>query len=73
MILELFYWERLTSAEIARVLDVPHGTARTRLRRAKQLLHEQMRGSQGGAALVESTIADLDECAASLRELLDRR
>lgn len=73
IILELYYWERLTSAEIARVLDVPHGTARTRIRRAKQLLEEQLRALPGDRALVETTIAGLDTWAASLRELMARR
>jgi RNA polymerase sigma factor (sigma-70 family) len=38
VLLELHYWEELTTAELAVVLEVPHGTAKTRLRRAKQLL-----------------------------------
>lgn len=41
-VLELYYWEQRTSAEIARVLGVPHGTARTRIRRARVLLREQL-------------------------------
>jgi RNA polymerase sigma-70 factor (ECF subfamily) len=36
--LELHYWEHATVAEIAQVLEVPLGTAKTRLRRAKFLL-----------------------------------
>jgi RNA polymerase sigma factor (sigma-70 family) len=72
IILELYYWEGLTSAEVAQVLDVPHGTARTRIRRAKQLLEEQLRALQGDRALIESTIANLDAWAASLREALDQ-
>ena len=73
IVLELYYWERLTSADLARVLDVPHGTARTRIRRAKQLLEEQLRALHGEPALVERTIADLEAWAASLRELLAAR
>ena len=38
LILELQYWEELSTAELAEVLDAPIGTAKTRLRRAKQLL-----------------------------------
>jgi len=72
IILELYYWERLTSAEIARVLDVPHGTARTRIRRAKQLLLEQVQALQGDRPLVETTVADLDAWAASLHGRVDR-
>lgn len=36
VVLELFYWEGMTSATIAKVLDTPHGTIRTRLRKARQ-------------------------------------
>lgn len=38
IVLELYYWEELTSGELASVLEVPLGTAKSRLRRAKQLL-----------------------------------
>jgi RNA polymerase sigma factor (sigma-70 family) len=41
-VLELYYWERRTSAEIAKELGVPHGTARTRIRRAVGLLREDL-------------------------------
>jgi RNA polymerase sigma factor (sigma-70 family) len=73
IVLELYYWERLTSAEIAGVLDVPHGTVRTRIRRAKQLLEEQLRALDGERAVVESTVANLESWAASLRKLLEGR
>jgi RNA polymerase sigma-70 factor (ECF subfamily) len=48
--LELHYWESMTAAEISEVLDVPLGTAKTRLRRAKQLLEAELRreGPSGG-------------------------
>jgi RNA polymerase sigma factor (sigma-70 family) len=42
--LELHYWEAMTAAEIGEVLGVPLGTAKTRLRRAKQLLESELRG-----------------------------
>ena len=73
IILELYYWERMTSAEIATVLDVPHGTARTRVRRVKQLLEEQMRLLQGDRGLIESTLASLGSWAASLRGAMGRQ
>lgn len=41
IVLELFYWEALTAAEIAVVQDVPEGTVRTRLRRARQLVRRE--------------------------------
>ncbi|MEM9463434.1 MAG: sigma-70 family RNA polymerase sigma factor [Myxococcota bacterium] len=70
IVLELYYWERLTAAEVARVLDVPEGTARTRIRRAKQLLEEQMKRLVEDKNLLESTLINLDSWAASLRDLL---
>lgn len=72
IVLELYYWEKLTAAEVGRVLDVPEGTARTRIRRAKQLLEEQMTKLVEDKALLESTLVNLDAWAASLRDhLLD--
>jgi RNA polymerase sigma factor (sigma-70 family) len=41
--LELHYWEDLTTAEIAVVLDIPQGTVKTRLLRARERLREVMR------------------------------
>ncbi len=49
-VLELFYWEQRTSAEVARELGVPHGTARTRIRRARNLLRELFDRSEGPRA-----------------------
>ncbi|MBK8239403.1 MAG: sigma-70 family RNA polymerase sigma factor [Deltaproteobacteria bacterium] len=49
--LELHYWEDLTAAEIADILEVPLGTAKTRLRRGRELLRER---------LLELTGADLE-------------
>jgi RNA polymerase sigma factor (sigma-70 family) len=70
IVLELYYWERMKAAEVARVLDVPEGTARTRIRRAKQLLEEQMKRLVADKQLLESTLINLDAWAASLRDLL---
>ena len=42
ILLELYYWEELSAADISRVLEIPEGTIRTRLRRAKQLLSEAL-------------------------------
>lgn len=64
--LELHYWEDLTVAEIGEVLEVPLGTAKTRLRRGRELLRER---------LLELTAGDLapprddDELDARVRAL----
>lgn len=46
VVIELYYWEELTMAEIADVLEVPVGTVKSRLSRAKSQLREQL-GTEG--------------------------
>ena len=67
-VLELFYWEGFTAAASAEVLGIPLGTAKSRIRRARQLLHEQLTALAEGPALLESTVMDLDGWARSLRD-----
>ena len=49
IVLELHYWEDLSGSELAAVLELPVGTAKTRLRRAKQLLTEALQGGEQAA------------------------
>ena len=42
VVLELHYWEELTAPEIADATEVPLGTAKTRLRRGRELLLERI-------------------------------
>jgi RNA polymerase sigma factor (sigma-70 family) len=69
--LELHYWEELTGPELATVLGVPEGTARSRLRRGREELAtkvEELRAS--GAAHEEP--ADLEAWLASLKGTMAR-
>lgn len=66
IVLELVYWEDMTAVEIAEALELPLGTAKTRIRRGRQLLEEAL-AEVGGAAL-QSTLSDLDGWARSLRD-----
>ena len=68
--LELYFWERMTAAELAAVVGVPEGTARTRLRRAKQLLARALADLDADPALAQSTISDLERWAAGVRDRL---
>ncbi len=72
LIIELYYWEAMTAKELAAVLDVPEGTARTRLRRAKQLLERQLKKLSRSPQLLQSTVTDLDGWAKQLRESMKR-
>ncbi len=67
VVLELHYWEGMSAAELADVLGLPVGTAKTRLRRGRELLEERLRDLSASAELLQSTLANLDAWAAQLR------
>ena len=67
-VLELYYWEEMTAAELGEMLGIPEGTARGRIRRAKQLLEEQLKVLGESDALIRSTISGLETWAKGLRE-----
>jgi len=68
--LELYYWQEMRGPELATVLDVPEGTVRSRLRRGRELLAEQMQKLASSEAVYEATVGDLDAWAASVRKAL---
>lgn len=67
---ELRYWEQMSEAEIARTLGIPVGTLKSRFRRARQLLAEQLHVVATSTDELESTLGGLDEWAARLRDTL---
>ncbi len=66
--LELYYWESMSGSELAEVLAVPEGTVRGRIRRAKQLLETALSELATSSEHLESTMANLEGWARSLRE-----
>ena len=64
VVLELHYWEDLTTKEIAQILDVPAGTIRSRLQRARDALEAAMTSAARSPALLESTLTRLEDWAA---------
>lgn len=68
VVLELYYWEDMRSREVAAVLELPEGTARSRIRRAKQLLQEQLAALASSPSVLESTTANLEQWATRLKE-----
>ena len=69
--LELHYWETLTTAEMASVLEIPQGTVKWRLTKARTALKEALEGLEADDALREATVTNLDSWAQSLRAMLD--
>jgi RNA polymerase sigma factor (sigma-70 family) len=65
--LELYYFEGLRGPELARVLGVPEGTVRTRLRRARQVIRAELE-----AAGVSADIALEGDARRDLTGALDR-
>ncbi len=65
--LELYYWEGLDGAELAEALDVPEGTARSRLRRGKEVLAARMQALTGVTGDTTVSVAALDAWAAEIR------
>jgi RNA polymerase sigma factor (sigma-70 family) len=72
MVLELHYWEELATDEIAAVLDIPRGTVKSRMGRAREAIREVLPGLSEDRALRDSTIDNLDRWATDLRLVLDR-
>ena len=72
--LELHYWEDATAADLAAAVDIPVGTAKTRLKRGKELLLEalveRLGAGEQGDALTDA--AALDEQVRGLRTLVLR-
>ncbi|MBL4686234.1 MAG: RNA polymerase sigma factor [Nannocystaceae bacterium] len=66
--IELSYWEGLTAKELARVLDVPVGTAKTRLRTARKALEARLAQLAASPEMLESTLGDLQRWSSGLRD-----
>jgi RNA polymerase sigma factor (sigma-70 family) len=67
IVLELHYWEGMTTADLSLVLEIPQGTVKTRLYRARQLLRAHLDTLSKAGQLPESSLHDLDAWAGSLR------
>ncbi|MBK8262445.1 MAG: sigma-70 family RNA polymerase sigma factor [Nannocystis sp.] len=70
VVLELYYWENMAAPELAQVLGIPEGTARSRLRRARELLTHRMKVLARSPTLLKTTLSDLEKWVTSLREQL---
>jgi len=65
--LELHYWEGLTGPQLAEVLEVPEGTVRSRLDRARKQLRKRLGELSDSPGGLPSTVSDLERWVRSLR------
>lgn len=63
---ELCYWEGMLPAEIAVVLEIPPGTVRSRLSRARAMLKQKIEELASSPQLRQQTIGSFDEWTKSL-------
>lgn len=66
--LELYYWEEFKTAQIAAVFDVPAGTIKSRLSRARLRVREEIEKLAATPELARSTVEGLDAWARGLRD-----
>lgn len=72
ILLELYYWEDLRLAELAQMLEVPRGTIKSRLHRARALLREAMDKVAKSPEEMRSASQLLDSWAAGIKEQTPR-
>lgn len=64
---ELYYWEDMSVADLATVLEIPVGTVKSRLSRARRLVQEQLRLLDATGVIAEQSVRDLEAWAAEVR------
>lgn len=70
VILELYFWENLRATDIAEALDMPEGTVRTRIRRARIKLESIVAELSQEGASVQHTASNLDDWVHAIRAQL---
>jgi RNA polymerase sigma-70 factor (ECF subfamily) len=71
MMLELHYWEDMRIDDIAKVLDMPAATIKTRMRRGRLRLDELMAALADSPDALETTLRGLEGWAQALRRELE--
>ncbi len=72
ILLELHYWEAMTTDEIAEVLALPPGTVRGRLQRGRARVLETLEELPAARAMLATIAGELDAWAAGLRSVVVR-
>ena len=61
----------MTAGAIGEVLQVPEGTVRTRIRRARALLAEQLKSLEAGGSPLLTTEANIEAWARSVKKVVE--
>lgn len=69
-VLELHYFEDLSRAEMAELLQLPPGTVATRMRKAKRDLERALNELSADPSTIASTVTKLEDWVAELRQRL---
>ncbi|MEM9459874.1 MAG: sigma-70 family RNA polymerase sigma factor [Myxococcota bacterium] len=70
MIIELRYWEQMTSTDIAEILGIAPVTVRGRLRQGRIQLERAMREQSAPATVIDSAVGELERWVREVREQL---
>ncbi len=71
LVIELHYWEGMTTAEVAEVLEIPRGTVKWKLAEARSALKAEIeRLGHRAPGLAQSTVTELERWARELRSAL---
>lgn len=68
---ELFYWDELSLRDVADALEIPTGTVKSRLNRARDALRRELQQLESSDELRKSTVDNLERWARSMRAKLD--
>jgi RNA polymerase sigma factor (sigma-70 family) len=71
--LELYYWEEMDAREIAEVMGISHSAMRSRLAKARALLHQAMTRLAESPDELASTLDGLAQWASQVRAQLESR
>ncbi|MEM7154732.1 MAG: sigma-70 family RNA polymerase sigma factor [Myxococcota bacterium] len=68
ILLELHYWEHMSTAELGEAYDVPRSTVKSRLQRARRQLEDQFRAMTLDPTLAEHTTRNIQRWVHAIRE-----
>lgn len=67
VLMQLFYWERMSTEEIGAVMELGRSAVKVRLHRARAQLRDAIANDSAPAPIRTATLQDLDDWAASVR------